>query len=209
MNTGSQDSFLFVFVFTLWLEVYIYLRSYLKLGELTVTPLVPVQHSASWTLQVNFAMKSIQKPNVSASVRLETLPAEIRNQIFKICIYNAMNTRKQIPGLPPRPSKPSSFGVSVFPRWSGPGLMRTDGIGPLPLLFVNKQIYTEVSSLVYSMLDSVSIGGYLIQRPDEDPNIRWEVAYSLLRKQPSLLKYTKKVKIFMPTVSHKKSFWLF
>jgi hypothetical protein len=83
--------------------------------------------------------------------------------------------------------------------------MRTDGIGPLPLLFVNKQIYKEVSSLVYSMLESVSIGGYLIQRPDEDPNVRWSVAYTLLRNQPSLLKYTKKVNIFMPTVSQSRS----
>lgn len=79
--------------------------------------------------------------------------------------------------------------------------MRTEGIGPLPLLFANKKICKEVTSLVYSKLDNVSIGGYLVRHPDEDANVRWSVAYSLLSRQPSLLKYTRKVKIFMPTVS--------
>jgi len=151
-------------------------------------------------------MKSTQKPNRPILVRLETLPGEIRNHIFEICIYNAIKTPKEVRGWPHRSPKPSSFTLSVFPRWSGPGVMHTNGIGPLPLLFVNKQIYKEVSSLVYSMLDSVSIGGYLIQRPDEDPNIRWSVAYSILKKQPSLLKYTKKVTIHMPTVSQSRGF---
>jgi hypothetical protein len=136
---------------------------------------------------------------------LKRLPGEIRNQIFEICIQEAMRSRKarisqrlqQILS----PSKTTYLNVAVSPRWHGPGVMRVNGIGPLPLLFVNKQIYQEISSLVFSKLETVSIGGYLIQRPHEDPNIRWAVAYSLLNRQPSLLKFTRKIEIHLPTVS--------
>lgn len=79
--------------------------------------------------------------------------------------------------------------------------MRTNGIGPLPLLFVSKGIFRDLSSLIYSEVDCVSIGGYPVQSPDEDPSIRWSVVYPLLSKQPSLRKFTRSVKIRMPMVS--------
>lgn len=132
---------------------------------------------------------------------LESFPGEIRNQIFEICIQDAIESEKARQTSSSRAKVPS-FKVSVFPRWHGPGVMRTNGIGPLPLLFANKQIYGELSSLAFSRLDIVSIGGYQVQRQDEDPNIRWAVGYSLLNRQPSILKFSKKVKIELPRVSY-------
>lgn len=136
---------------------------------------------------------------------LEGFPGEILDQIFEICIQEAIDSHKsrQARRIPSQraPSEIRSFSVSVFPRWNGPGVMRTDGINPLPLLFVNKQIYEEVTSLVYSKLENVTFGGYPVQRPDEDPNIRWAVAYSLMSHHPTLLQFTGKVKVHLPTVS--------
>jgi hypothetical protein len=46
--------------------------------------------------------------------------------------------------------------------------MQIRGIGPLPLLFTNKQIHNELVSLVYSRLEPVAINGYFLmfqQRP--------------------------------------------
>ena len=141
---------------------------------------------------------------------LQSFPGEIRNQIFQYCIQDAIESAKtrrtdhlrlQAMTYQSSTSKVPSFNVSVFPRWHGPGVMCTNGIGPLPLLFANKQIYGEVSSLVFSQVDSVSIGGYMVQRQDEDPNIRWAVGYSLLNRRPSLL-FSKKFKIRLPRVSY-------
>jgi len=60
------------------------------------------------------------------------------------------------------------------------------GVAPLSLLFLNKKFYNEVSSLVYSRIDEVSIGGYLLQYQQEDPSVRWSKAYDLLEKVPLL-----------------------
>jgi hypothetical protein len=75
-----------------------------------------------------------------------------------------------------------------------------NGIGPLPLLFVNKKTYYELSSLVYAMISHVSIGGYIIQYRDEDPNVRWNVAHSLIQKRPNIAAFVKNVKVSLPYV---------
>ncbi|KAG9238492.1 hypothetical protein BJ875DRAFT_40312 [Amylocarpus encephaloides] len=116
----------------------------------------------------------------------ERLPGEIRNHIFGICLQHTF-----INGV-------SNVTISAFPRWSGPGVMRLAGLGPLSLLFTNKQIHSELLSLVYSQVDQVVIGGYIIQHPDEDPNARWQIAYSMLDKQPLIMKLAESVKIHMP-----------
>jgi hypothetical protein len=75
-----------------------------------------------------------------------------------------------------------------------------NGIGLLPLLFVNKKTYYELSSLVYARISQASIGGYIIQYRDEDPNVRWKVAYSLIQQRPNILAYVKNVKVSLPYV---------
>jgi len=77
--------------------------------------------------------------------------------------------------------------------------MRMNDIGSIPLLFVNKQVYEELSSLIYSRVDSVCIGGYILQYRNEDPSARWNCAYSLVRKQPNLQKFTREVTIRLPS----------
>lgn len=88
--------------------------------------------------------------------------------------------------------------VSVLPRWTGAARIETSGVGPLPLLFVNKQIYSEVFSLIDSRVTKVIIGPYSIQYGSEDPNLRWDLAYPLLRNRPHLLKHVKHVEVFLP-----------
>lgn len=147
----------------------------------------------------------------------EKLPGEIRNQIFELCIADAMsksrrpneqNTQSGIRILPPQrfnfisshaiPRVLSGLQVSVLPGWTGPGRIKTLGIGPLPLLFVNKQIHDEVSSLVDSKVEEVIIGPYGLQYADEDPNVRWELAYAYLKNRPHLRKHAKNIKVFLP-----------
>ena len=131
----------------------------------------------------------LRRQSKASSYSLDHLPGEIRNQIFELCMNDAI-----------RASKANDLTISVIPRWQGPGEFRMNGIGPLPLLFVNKKTYNELSSLVYATISEVSIGGYIIQYPDEDPNVRWNVAYSLIKQRPNILAYVKKVKVSLPYV---------
>lgn len=86
----------------------------------------------------------------------------------------------------------------MLPGWSGPGKIKTSGLGPLPLLLVNKQIHDEVSSIIDAEVIELSIGPYGLQYADEDPNERWECAYRLLRNRPHLMKNVKTVKVYLP-----------
>lgn len=70
--------------------------------------------------------------------------------------------------------------------------------GPLPLLLANKQIHDEVSSIIDSQVNEVAIGPYGLQYADEDPRVRWEHAYRLLRNRPHLIKNVKSVKVYLP-----------
>jgi hypothetical protein len=150
-----------------------------------------------------------------ASTLLEVLPGEIRNQIFELCISDALGRAKApaqriIFGTTRFSNAPQKgFKISVLPQWCGVGSIRTEGIGSLPLLFVNKQTYNEVSSLVYSKVEEVSIGPYGLQYNDEDPNVRWAYAYALLKKRPHLQRLTKNVKIYLPWLRHDllRNYW--
>lgn len=145
---------------------------------------------------------------------LELLPGEIRNQIYDFYIQDALNSAKakarrkreaQSRGIwrsgyyDPPPPKPREFEVSVLPRWHGPSVLRLEGFPPLPLLFVNKLIYNELSGLIYSRVDKVTIGGLILQYRSEDPNVRWRSAYALLKKKPDVLKFAKNITIKLPS----------
>ncbi|KAE8450461.1 hypothetical protein EG329_006537 [Mollisiaceae sp. DMI_Dod_QoI] len=129
-----------------------------------------------------------------SSPLVNLLPGEIRNQIIELCIVEAL----KCPKLLSSPSKTSGITVSILPRWSGLGCLRMNGIGALPLLFVNKQLYKETLSFIDSMVDELCIGGYILQYPKEDPNIRWRLVYSLLDKRPNLQRFVKNVKVVLP-----------
>ncbi|CZR63326.1 uncharacterized protein PAC_13223 [Phialocephala subalpina] len=133
-------------------------------------------------------------PSTMPSPLIDVLPGEIRNQIIELCIKGALSNRT----LPSLSSGSSGITISVLPKWSGPCCLKMNGIGALPLLFVNKQLYKEVQSFVDSMVDEVSIGGYILQYPNEDPNLRWALAYSLLDKRPNILSFVKNIKINLP-----------
>ncbi|KAF4629949.1 hypothetical protein G7Y89_g8192 [Cudoniella acicularis] len=152
-------------------------------------------------------------PKKPMSILLETLPGEIRNAIFEMCIVAALkqpNTSKTSSLVSTEIPKTRNVTVSIFPRWHDPIFMRTEGLGPLPLLFVNKQIYKELSYLIYSNLDQVSIGGYPLNFPNENPNHRWALVYSRLEKLPGVLKRTRKVKVSMPYfhVNLHRGYWI-
>jgi hypothetical protein len=132
----------------------------------------------------------------ASSYSLDYLPGEIRNQIFDLCIIDAVKVSKVNEIV----REEEALTISVLPRWQGPGRFRMNGIGPLPLLFVNKKTHSELSSLVYSMISQVSIGGYIMQYRDEDPNIRWNVAHSLIQQRPNIPAYVKRVKVSLPYV---------
>ena len=133
----------------------------------------------------------------ASTYSLDHLPGEIRNQIFDLCIVDAVKASKVNETLQ---GGEETLTISVLPRWQGPGRLRMNGIGPLPLLFVNKRTHNELSSLVYAMVSQVSIGGYIIQYRDEDPNVRWNVAHSLIQQRPNILAYVKNVKVSLPYV---------
>lgn len=120
---------------------------------------------------------------------LEKLPGELRNYIFEFCIRDAFTSAQSKKGITQsQPSlERSPLSISVLPRWSGSGQLRVTGVGPLPILFLNKKLHGEVSSLVYSTVNEVSIGGYILQYPQEDPTTRWRIAYDLLEKVPHIL----------------------
>jgi hypothetical protein len=144
---------------------------------------------------VSMSPQTLQRQSPKATF-LQILPGEIRNEIFELCIGNALNNAKT-PRFQTEAGK-KGFTITALPQWNGPGCMRTEGIGPLPLLFVNRQIHKELSSLVYSKVEEISIGGYFLQFRNEDPSPRWDVAYSLLKQHPDLQKFTKNVKIILP-----------
>jgi hypothetical protein len=127
---------------------------------------------------------------------LERLPGEIRNLIFELCILRALVSPKT-PASQPKPGE-NGFSMTVCPRWHGPVSIRMKGIGSIPLLFVCKQIYEELSGLIYSAVDKICIGGYILQHRAEDPSLRWKYAYSLLKKLPNLQNFTRDVKVRLP-----------
>jgi hypothetical protein len=119
----------------------------------------------------------------------EQLPGELRNYIFKFCIHDAFTSASSKKVITKSQQKVETLplNITVLPRWTGPGQLRITGAGPLPILFLNKKLHDEVSSLVYSRVNEVSIGGYVLQYPQEDPTGRWKIAYDLLEKVPHIL----------------------
>lgn len=158
--------------------------------KLQVSRLLLVRNRSITASNMAILLKKFRKPPTS---QLLKLPGEIRNQIYQLCIQDALteNTNSN--------EKPH-LDLAVLPRWDGPGKEKLEGIGPLPVLFVNRQTYKEVHWLLCAMIKNVSIGGYLLQYAGEDASARWEHAYNLLRKWPALNALVKEVTVTLPYV---------
>ena len=128
----------------------------------------------------------------------EALPGEVRNQIFMCYIHDALRST-EISWSTTKSAK--EIELSVVPQWYGPPRMRMSGIGTLPLLFVSKGINTELASLVYSQVDKLRIGGYILERPNENPaspRSSWNQIYPLLLNQ-HIRQFTKSIKLKLPS----------
>lgn len=127
----------------------------------------------------------------------EALPGEIRNQIFELCIHNALKPIKVARWSTTQPPA-KGMEISILPQWHGPVRMRMSGIGPLSLLFVNKRINHDIGSLIYSKVDNLRLGGYILQHPNEDPNLKWQLLHPLLMN-PHISRFTKNIKLKLPS----------
>jgi len=151
---------------------------------------------------------------------IEDFPGEIRNVIYELCVDEALLSGKakqknkrstRDPGgfgrqtniaeesQDKKPEGELRFNVTALPRWEGPPVLRIEGLGPLPLMFVSKKINEQVSSLIYARIGTVSLGGYILQHRSEDARFRWNNACTLLRKQSGLLKFTRNITIKLPS----------
>lgn len=128
------------------------------------------------------------------------IPAEIRNQIFSLCISQALVD----PRLPQLRSWPFPLlrenepAIVVQSPRKRQGYLKLRGIGPLPLLAVNKQAYAEVYSLIYALVDAVTIGHSVPQYLDEDTNEWWNSGFALLKQIPDITKRAKNLRVFLP-----------
>jgi hypothetical protein len=136
------------------------------------------------------------KRSKSQPSSLEALPGEIRNDIFELYIQGALKPTRGASWSTTRPAK--GILLSILPQWHGPARMRIDGIGPLALLFVNKQIYNELASLVYCRVENLRIGGYIMQHPNDDPTLRFQPLYPLLLN-PYICRFTRSIKLKLPS----------
>lgn len=146
--------------------------------------------------------RRFSKPTEAVFRCFPELPGEVKNVLYEILIQTALNT-------PKNPSKSSDdancpsktpFTITALPRWSGPPVLKFTGIGNLEILFTSKKVYTEVSTLLYRHLDTLTLGGYTLQHRADDPRARWLAAFAALQRRPGLLNEVKYLTIKLPNV---------
>lgn len=151
--------------------------------------------------EADYDRKDRKASNTDSHIsRLECLPGEIRNQIFELCIQDTLKPPKASWSTM-QPLLPSSNAseLSILPQWHGPVRVRMGGIGPIPLLFVSKRLSAEVASLVYSRVGSVSVGGYILQYPDGNYDLRrWNLIYPQLLNC-HLRQFARSIKLKLPS----------
>jgi hypothetical protein len=151
------------------------------------------------------------KPRDRSFKHFLALPGEIRNQIYNLLIFSSLNTPKSTLKKARPSDLPAStkFSITALPRWNGSPQIRLEGVGCLQILFISKQIHREVSSLLYSRADNLTLGGYMLQYRDEDPSRRWKATYDMLERRLGLLSTVRNVTIRMPSASEEllKGYW--
>lgn len=130
---------------------------------------------------------------------LTSLPGEIRNLIFECCIADALDSPKAKRSRQGA-NATNGFTIDALPQWRGPSRIKMNGIGSLPLIFVNKIIFNELSLVLYSKVSELTLGGYMVQFRGEDPSLRWKQIYPLLENRPGLQHFANNVKVTLPCV---------
>lgn len=138
------------------------------------------------------------------------LPREIREMILSFCVLDAISqskiVREKTKGIRPRVA---NLALTLWPEPPGETKLIFEGINNLPLLFTNKQIFAEVSKLVYSNLSELLISPQFFLYINENPYLRWdEQILSLLRQN---FPNNDVIKIQMPSMAEdlhgEEMFW--
>lgn len=109
--------------------------------------------------------------NPNGNSRLMSLPYEMRENIFKFCVTDAISRSKDSREKTNEiRSGVTNLALTLWPEPLGETKLITKGIGSIPLLFTNKQIFAEVSKVVYSNLSEILISPqyflYINEHPD-------------------------------------------
>ena len=121
------------------------------------------------------------------------LPGEVRNRIYEYVNINATTSSDQqnlddgqVPGR---------LRVSVKP-----GYMYYCGIKPIPLLFANRQVYEELSSVIYSNMGTIRLRVYRFEHRNKLPTYR--CTYESLNRWPNIRTYARHLKIIIVPQDH-------
>ncbi|KAE9371816.1 hypothetical protein N431DRAFT_28820 [Stipitochalara longipes BDJ] len=125
---------------------------------------------------------------------LTTLPGELRNAIFNLCIDHAFTN--------PKYRSVTCFTGTVVSRHSKTGYLKLSDIGPLPLILANRQTCAEVFSLLYARLERVEIGDGVSVWLDDDVVERFSFAYQILERAGCAMKVAKSIEIVLPRTPH-------
>jgi hypothetical protein len=125
--------------------------------------------------------------NFQSSSPLIRLPGDLRNRILEFCVNDAT--------FCPRCLEHYEIVADVSRN------MQIRGIGPLPLLFTNKQIHDEVVSTVYSNLRPIAINGYFLIFHQSPISFLPSLSY------PAIWPHHPHVQNFARSVSITMSYW--
>jgi hypothetical protein len=160
-----------------------------------VLPLEGCSHKADLSMRLDDVEP--QKDQKSQFSLFDQLPGEIRNQIFEYCVQNASKPIKGARWLTNQ-TQTKDRELSIQPRWNGPVRIRMSGIGSLPLIWVNKRTNYELASLVYSKVESVRIGGYILRHPNENPTLIFNQINATLMN-PHIRQFAQNIKLKLPS----------
>jgi hypothetical protein len=138
------------------------------------------------------------------------LPGEIRNQIYDILVVSSLDRKSGPNSFRRQRNERVKFSITALPRWTGSPLVRFADIDPLPILFTSRQVYHEVSTLLYSRVDTLTLGGYVLQNRDENPTVRWQSMFEALERRPGLVNAVRGVTVRLPSAREDllKGYWL-
>ncbi|PMD29979.1 hypothetical protein L207DRAFT_520610 [Hyaloscypha variabilis F] len=130
-------------------------------------------------------------PTTFSPTTLTTLPGELRNEIFNLCITQALTH--------PQYRSTSPFTGTVFSRHPNTGYLKLSHVvNPLPLVLVNRQTCIEVFSLLYARVERIELGDGVSVWLDDDAVERFNFAYQILERAGCVMKMVKSIEIVLP-----------
>jgi len=138
----------------------------------------------------------------SASIGFLDLPGEVRNHIYEYVVIDATTSAGRDQSSHYKPGdefKPIAHRFRVLVR---PGYMYYRGIGPVSLLFVNKQIYEELASVIYSNMGTIWLR---VTRFEHRKNhLTYRCTFESLNRWPNIQRYARKFKV---TINAQENMW--